>query len=62
MKLVQQYFQQVESFHRWLWVKQVALHKEDVDQLNQLKREARTAFKNAGLLTDDELKEFDTSV
>jgi len=59
---VQQYFQQVESFHKWLWVKQVELHQEDVDRLNQLIREARAAFKNAGLLSDDQLKEFETSV
>jgi len=61
-EFVQQYFQQVESFHKWLWVKQVELHKEDVDRLNQLIREAREAFKNAGLLTEHELKEFETSV
>jgi hypothetical protein len=58
---VQQYFQQVESFHKWLWSKQVELHQEDVDRLNQLIREARIEFKKNGLLNDDELKEFDTS-
>jgi len=59
---IQQYFQQVESFHKWLWTNQVKLHKEDFDRFNQLKREARTAFKNAELLSADELKEFDISV
>jgi hypothetical protein len=59
---VQQYFKQVESFHKWLWGKQVELHKDDVDRLNQLIEEARTAFKNAGMLTEDELNGFDSSV
>jgi len=59
---IQQYFQQVEAFYQWLGKNQVKLHQEDYDRLNQLRREARTAFKKAGLLTDDQLKEFDTSV
>jgi len=59
---VQQYFQQVESFHKWLWTNQVRLHKDDFDRFNQLKREARTAFKNAGLLSEDQLQEFDIPI
>jgi hypothetical protein len=60
-KFVEDYFSQVESFYEWLWVKQVELHQEDVEQLNKLKAEARIAFKNAGIITEDELRELDNS-
>lgn len=56
---VEDYFSQVASFHQWLWGKQVELHKEDVERLNKLKKEARLAFKNAGMITENELKELD---
>lgn len=35
------------------------LHKEDVERLNILKEEAKVAFREAGILTENELKEFD---
>jgi len=38
--------------------KKVTLHKEDVERLNSLKEEARLAFKDAGIVTDEELKEY----
>jgi len=59
---IQQYFQQVHSFHQWLRTNQVKLHKEDFDRFNQLKREAREALQNEGLLSADQLKEFHISL
>lgn len=58
-KFVEEYYHQVEAFHKWLWGRQIDIHKVDVERLNRLKEEARAAFKDAGIITGDELKEFD---
>lgn len=59
-EFVEDYFSQIESFHKWLWEKQVELHREEVERLNKLKQEAKSAFKKAGIITDEELKEIDS--
>ena len=59
---VHQYFLQVESFHKWLWAEQEKLHYDDLERLNNLKREANLAFKKAGLIKNEMLNEFNSTV
>ena len=56
-RFVEEYFHQVEAFHKWLWDRQVELHREDIEQLNRLKKEAREAFIEAVIGTEEEFKE-----
>jgi hypothetical protein len=51
-----EYFHQIQSFHKWLWNKQVEIHQVDIDRLNKLKSEAREAFISAGLISQEDLK------
>ncbi|MEQ4487476.1 MAG: hypothetical protein AAC993_01400 [Dehalococcoides mccartyi] len=56
---VEDYFNQVDAFYKWLGGKQTELHRVDVERLNGLKEDAKLAFKQAGMITERELKELD---
>jgi hypothetical protein len=58
-EFVEDYFNQVNAFYKWLGGKQAELHREDIERLNKLKEEARLAFKDAGITTENKLKELD---
>lgn len=48
-KFATEYHDDVQSFAKWLWNKQMEIHKDDIDRLNKLKGQARLAFQQAGL-------------
>lgn len=56
-QFAEEYYAEVESFYKWLWNRQAELHREDVERLNKMKEKAREAFRNAGLITDEELQQ-----
>ena len=55
---VEEYFGDVEAFHKWLWKRQVEMHGEDIERLNKIKDEARRFAKEAGIITEKEFKEW----
>jgi hypothetical protein len=55
---VEEYFGDVEAFHKWLWKRQVEMHGEDIERLNKIKDEARKFAKEAGIITEKEFKEW----
>jgi hypothetical protein len=57
-KFVEEYFHQVEDFHKWLWERQVEVHREDIERLNKVKEEAMKTLMEAGIITEKELKEY----
>jgi hypothetical protein len=57
-KFVEEYFHQVETFYKWLWERQVEMHKEDIERLNMIKQEAKKALMDAGIITEKELQEY----
>jgi hypothetical protein len=59
---VEEYFGDVEAFHKWLWKKQVEMYGEDIERLNKLKDEARKFAKDAGIITEEEFKEWPVQV
>jgi hypothetical protein len=48
-KFATEYHDDVQSFAKWLWNKQMEIHKDDMDRLKKLKEQARFAFRQAGL-------------
>jgi hypothetical protein len=55
---VEEYFGDVEAFHKWLWKRQVEMYGEDIERLNKLKNEARRFAQEAGIITEEEFKEW----
>lgn len=48
-QFAEEYHAEVRSFAQWLWTKQMEIHKQDIDRLNEMKEQARSAFEQAGL-------------
>ena len=55
---VEEYFGDIEAFHKWLWKRQVEMYGEDIERLNKLKDEARRFAKEAGIINEEEFKEW----
>ncbi len=57
-EFIEEYYKQVEDFHKWIWEKQVKMHKEDYDRLNEMKQEAIQELLEAGVITEKEIEEY----